>query len=68
MSTDNPAPSPETLTLQHVERLAEAQSLDIDAGDLANVHRQLQLIASHASLVMEFDLDEEIEPAGEFRP
>ena len=42
--------------------------MNINESDLIKVQQQFKLISSHAQRIMQFDLHEEIEPAGEFRP
>lgn len=59
---------PEKFPIDQIKSLCELQMLKLTEDDITRVQQQFQLIASHAQRVMEFDLHEEIEPAGEFRP
>lgn len=59
---------PENISLEHIEYLTSIQTLPISALEMVQVHQQFRIIAHHAKLVMEFELDEAIEPAPEFRP
>lgn len=67
MSKSTPAIS-ENISTDCIKSLCELHAIHLAEEDLNKVQQQFQLIASHAQRVMEFDLHEEIEPAGEFRP
>lgn len=59
---------PENISLDYIKHLASIQALPVSALDMTQVHQQFLIITQHAKLVMEFELDEMIEPAPEFRP
>ena len=63
-----PANKSENQDLDLIISLSKLQAMNINESDLIKVQQQFKLISSHAQRIMQFDLHEEIEPAGEFRP
>lgn len=58
----------ENIDIEHIRGLSKLQALNIAEFDILKVAQQFLLITNHARQVMTFDLHEEIEPAGVFRP